>query len=439
MFCGHVSSNKQLILCGLRLKREKCTFLLPSVEYLGHKISAQGIQPTAEKVKAVQNAPAPQDISQLKSFLGLVNYYGKFLPDLSNVLAPLYRLLQKETQWSWGDDQWRAFHEVKQLLTSECLLVHFDPNRELILACDASPYGVGAVLSHHGDNGLEQPIAFASRSLGAAERKYSQLEKEGLAIVFGVKKFHQYLFGRHFLISSDHKPLQHIFKETSATPTIIASARTQRWALLLGGYNYSIMYKPGEQHANTDMLSRLPLPQAPSNVPVPPETIFLMDSLNSSPITAAHIKQWTTKDPVLSKVKDLVLRGYHGKEETISPYHRYWSELSIHDGCLLRGNHVVVPPEGREQVMELLHLGHPGNTHMKGLARSFVWWPGIDFDLEEKVKTCDACQRVRHSPAPASLHPWEFPKNAWEQLHADFAGPFLGKMFLIVIDVYSKW
>ena len=192
---------------GLRLKRKKCVFLLPVVEYLGYKISAQGIQPTEEKVNAIREAPTPQDVSQLKSFIGLVNYYGKFLPDLSNVLAPLYRLLQKETKWSWGDEQQRAFQEVKKLLTSECLLVHFDPDKELILACDASPYGVGAVLSHRGEDGREQPVAFASRSLAAAEKKYSQLEKEGLAIVFGVKKFHQYLFGRHFIISSDYKPL----------------------------------------------------------------------------------------------------------------------------------------------------------------------------------------------------------------------------------------
>ena len=356
----------------------------------------------------------------------------------NNVLAPLYWLLPKETKWSWGDEQQRAFQEVKKLLTSECLLVHFDPDKELILACDASPYGVGAVLSHRSEDGREQPIAFASRSLAAAEKKYSQLEKEGLAIVFGVKKFYQYLFGRHFIISSDHKPLQHIFKETSATPTM-ASARVQRWALLLGAYNYTIRYKPGKLHANADMLSRLPLPQAPERVPVPPETIHLMDAVNSSPVTASHIKQWTSKDPMLSKVKDLVLRGHYGKEESIAPYQRFWSELSVQDGCLLRGNRIVVPPEGRDKVMELLHSGHPGNSRMKSLARSFVWWPGIDHDLEEKVKRCDACQRVRHNPAPAPLHPWEFPRNSWECLHADFAGPFLGKMFLIVIDAYSKW
>ena len=108
--------------------------------------TAQGLQPSTDKVEAFHMAPAPQDVSQLKSFLGLVNYYGKFLPDLSSVLAPLYSLLQKGTEWKWGADQQTAFAEVKRLLTSDCLLAHYDPDKELLLACDASPYGLGAVL-----------------------------------------------------------------------------------------------------------------------------------------------------------------------------------------------------------------------------------------------------------------------------------------------------
>ena len=423
---------------GLRLKRDKCAFLLPTVEYLGYKITAQGLQPTLDKVKAVQNAPAPQDVSQLKSFIGLVNYYGKFLPDLPSLLAPLYRLFQKGMKWVWGDEQQKAFEEVKKLLTSECLLAHYDPNKELLLACDASPYGLGAVLSHCSEDGQEQPIAFASRTLAPAERNYSQLEKEALAIAFAVKRFHHYLFGRHFAILSDHKPLQHIFKETSATPAM-ASSRIQRWALLLGGYDYSIRYKPGGQHANADLFSRLPLPDSPVEVPVPSETVMLMESLSSSPVTAAQIKQWTAKDPTMSRMMDLLLRGsHHEAQQAVPQFHKYWSELSVHDGCLLRGNRVIVPPEGRERVVELLHEGHPGNSRMKGLARSFVWWPNIDRDLE-KVKACDACQQLRHSPAQAPLHPWEFPKQPWDRLHADFAGPFQGKMFLVVINAFSKW
>ena len=251
----------------------------PSVEYLGHNISAEGIRPTQEKVWAICDAPAPRNMSQLWSFLVVVNYYAKFLPNLSSTLAALHRLLQKGIPWTWGSEQQRAFRKAKSQLTSPCLLVHFDPERELLLACDASPYGVGAVLSHRMNDGSEKPIAFASRTLAPAEEKYTQLDKEQLAIVFGVKKFYHYLFGRHFDIVSDHKPLQHLFSESCLVP-VMASARIQRWALTLIAYSYTItyMYKPGDSHANTDFLSRLPLPEASSNIPLPGDTVLLLDT-----------------------------------------------------------------------------------------------------------------------------------------------------------------
>ena len=295
---------------GIRLKLEKCAFMLPVVEYLGHSISAEGLHPTVEKVKAIRNAPAPSTVSQLKSFLGILTYYCKFLPNMSTVLAPLYKLLQKNVPWMWGADQQNAFNSAKSALTSDSLLVHYDPEKQLILACDASPYGVGAVLSHRLPDGSDQPISFASRSLALAERKYSQLDKEALAIVFGVKRFHQYLFGRPFTILSDHKPLQHLFAETKGIPAL-ASARIQRWALTLSAYNYTIEYKPGATHSNADGLSRLPLPDAPSEVPVPTETILVMDMLNSLPVTAQHIKKWTDRDVTLSKLHRSLLDEAH--------------------------------------------------------------------------------------------------------------------------------
>ena len=295
------------------------------------------------------------------------------------------------------------------------------------------------MLSHKMENGQEKPVAFASRSLAPAERKYSQLDKEALAIVFGVRKFQQYLISRHFTILSDHKPLQHLFKETSATPTM-ASARIQRWALILAAYDYSITYRPGEKHANADVLSRLPLPEAPSHIPIPGETILLMDTLQSSVVTVRQIRTWTERDPVLSRVRDLILQGWrYTTDRDLKPYQQRKDELSVHDGCVLWGSRVVVPPAGHTRVVDQLHEGHLGISRMKNLARSFVWWPLMDQDLEDKAKSCDSCQRTRHQPPPAPLHPWEWPPRPWARLHADYAGLFLGKMFLIVVDAYSKW
>ena len=156
------------------------------------------------------------------------------------------------------------------------------------------------MLSHVMEDGSEKPVAFASHSLAPAEKKYSQLDKEALAIVFGVKKFHHFLFGRHFTICSDHKPFQHLFSKKRLIPSL-ASATIQRWALTLSTYEYNIIYKSGNANANDDLLSRLPLPETISDVPIPGELILLVETLQSSPITAMKIKSWTDKDPILAQ------------------------------------------------------------------------------------------------------------------------------------------
>ena len=148
-----------------------------------------------------------------------------FLPNLSSTLAPLYRLLEKQAKWIWSAAQDLAFQAAKKQLTSPCLLVHYDPQKELLLSCDASPYGIGAVLSHRLEDGSEKPVAFASRSLSPAEKKYAQLDKEGLAIVFGVKKFHGYLLGCKLVIHSDQKSLQYLFSETRPVPPLLQEFR----------------------------------------------------------------------------------------------------------------------------------------------------------------------------------------------------------------------
>ena len=222
-----------------------------SVEYLGHRIDKNGLHPTKEKVQAVCDAPSPKNVSELKAYLGLLTYYSKFLPNLATLLAPLYQLLQSGTSWKWSSEEERAFENSKKLLVSSQVLAHFDSELPLVLACDASPYGLGAVLAHKYPDGSEHPIGYASRSLSSAERNYSQLEREGLACVFGVKRFHSYLYGHSFSLYTDHKPLEGLFHEKKAIPAQ-ASSRIQRWALTLAMYEYHLEHKKGSEHANAD-------------------------------------------------------------------------------------------------------------------------------------------------------------------------------------------
>ena len=207
----HLSSLKQVLTrlqdAGLRLNKKKCNFLVPSVTYLGYRIDSEGLHPTDEKLKAVQQAPTPTSVTELKAYLGLLTYYGRFLPHLPSVLAPLYTLLHKDAPWRCTTVEQESFKQSKESLLSSTVLVHFNPDLPIVLACDASSYGVGVVLAHKMLDDSERPIGFASCTLSQPEKGYSQIEKEGLACVFGVTRFHAYLMGRHFELITDHKPV----------------------------------------------------------------------------------------------------------------------------------------------------------------------------------------------------------------------------------------
>ena len=216
---------------GVQIKKSKCSFMQASVEYLGHMVDRQGLHTTEDKLRAISEAPTPKNVQELRSFLGLQNYYGRFIPNLATLIHPLNRLLCKGAPWKWTAECAEAFRRAKEALVSSRVLVHYDPSLPLKLAGDASAYGVGAVISHVLEDGSEHPIAFASRTLSASEQNYAQVEKEALSLIFGVKKFHSYLYGRRFTLTTDHKPLTTIFGPKKGIPTL-AAARLQRWVVI---------------------------------------------------------------------------------------------------------------------------------------------------------------------------------------------------------------
>ena len=205
---------------GFCLRKSKCSFLQTSVAYLGHIITKEGIRPQANKVEAIQKMPRPKDQKELRSLLEMINYYDKFLPGLATKCACLNDLLHKDNEWHWTKNHTKAVEVVKETLSSVDTLTHYDPKLPLTLACDASPVGVGAIISQVLPDNTEKPIAYASRKLTKAEANYAQIQKEALSIVFGVKKFRQYLLGRQFKLYTDHKPLLFIFHPQKGIPEV---------------------------------------------------------------------------------------------------------------------------------------------------------------------------------------------------------------------------
>ena len=426
---------------GFRVNRAKCSFGVSSMTYLGFKISSRGVEATGDKTAAILKAPEPRDVRELRMWLGLINYYGKFLRNLATILSPLYRLLRAGQVWEWTDVESSAFQKAKELLVSPPVLAHFDPAKPVVLACDAGPVGIGCVLSQLTPQG-ERPIAFYSRTLSDTEARYSQTDKEALAVVTGVKKFHFYVAGRSFTIQSDHKPLLGLIGEQKPLP-VMASPRMVRWALMLGAYDYRLEYRPGSKQAHCDALSRLPAAEnALDKVPIPAETIHLLEFFDSSPVSSAQIGGWTNRDPVLSAVYRYVRDGWPDSGDSLcpdfQPYKSRIGELSVQDGCILWGSRVVIPPQGRAAILKLLHEGHAGECRTKMLARMYLWWPKLDEDICDMVRSCDRCQELKGKAPEAPLHPWQWPTKPWQRVHADYCTAN-GWMFLILVDAHSKW
>ena len=372
---------------GLTLKASKCSFMQPEVVFCGFIISQEGCRPTTQNVEAVKDVPRPTNVRELRAFLGMANYYNAYLPRMASITEPLHNLLRKNVFWKWSKNSEEAFQKVKTLLCNAPLLAHFDPSKKIIVHCDASPHGVGAVLSQEQDDGSEKPVSFASRTLSMAERNYTQIEKEGLALVFAVKKFHQFLYGHKFTLYTDHKPLLGLFSENKELPAR-AAARVLRWALLLSAYDYKLLYCPGEKNGAADGLSRLPLDASREKSRLKTMDVAMMELVNT-PVTEKQLRIATYNDPILGVVLNKVLDGGLMIEDSkmeLKPYTSRFSELSTEGGCLLWGRRVVVPRVLREAVLDELHDVHPGVSKMKALAKSYVWWPGIDSEIKNKVK-----------------------------------------------------
>ena len=429
---------------GVTLNLQKCHFNLHEINYLGHVISAKGLQPNEAHVNAIRNAPVPGDAAALRSFIGLASYYAKFLPSFSTITAPLRELTRKDTPFEWTDAADHAFNKIKELILHCATLQLFDPDLPVIISTDASDYGLGAILLQVKD-GEEVPVAFASRTLTSAERNYSVGEKEALSCVWACEKWFQYVWGRHFVLRTDHQALTTLLSSKGSGRQ---SMRIARWATRLLRFNYTVEYLPGLRNYAADALSRLP--QSSDDVFEDDDQEVVIQSIFAdATISKSELQHATASDPVLQKVIEKISHGWSkdaSKDDSLKAYYMVRDELAVIDNCIFRGDRMVIPPSCQATLISCAHSAHQGIVRTKQRLRDLYWWPRMDRMVEDAIHHCSACQssdkvaRTRNTP----LQSVPLPDGPWQKIGIDITGPFNTnkascKYAIVAIDYYSKW
>lgn len=419
------------------LNKRKCVFKAQKVDFLGHALTPIGVKPLPKYINSITNFRIPSTIEELQSFLGLVNYVNKWIPNLATTTEPLKELLRKKLGKNtdlkpfWKDPQDKAFDELKRILTRIQSLGYYDVKDKTQIIADASPVALGAVLVQIDSKG-PRIIAYGNRTLTDCERRYSQTEKEALALVWSVEHFNIFVYGKEFDLITDHKPLEILFGPRSKP-----CARIERWVLRLQSYKYNVIYKPGKTNI-ADPLSRLC-----THTELPPtgedaHVHQIVEQSRPQAVTMTDIKEVSGTDQEIKDVK----KGLYEHEwtELAKGYKVFENEFCFYGNILLRGNRIVIPNKLRKAVLDAAHEGHPGIVAMKGRLRTKVWWPRIDKDAENLVKSCRSCTLVSSSNPPTPMKRRELPFAPWMDIAMDLLGPLPSHDYLlVVVDYYSRY
>ncbi|XP_062702559.1 uncharacterized protein K02A2.6-like isoform X1 [Aedes albopictus] len=420
---------KRIAEMKLKINEQKSVFGVSELFFLGYHISEDGIRPTGDKIQAIQNLQPPKSDSDLRSLLGLINFLGRFVPNLADLTFHMRQLLVKGTPFEWKASHDQELNKLKELLGKVDSLAFFDPTDETLLVTDASPVGLGAILIQI-KNGSPRPISCVSKSLTACEKKYCQTEKECYAIIWAMEKLFMYLYGLHFTLITDCKPLEYLFNRAQSKP----SARIERWILRLQSFDFTVRYEPGENNL-ADSLSRLSqidhVSEEGSDV-----IAWLSEEIKPSAISIEEIGKATIEDDELQRVKEAICsedwEGVPAEYKTATVR----SELSLYDDLVLRGDRIVIPGQLRAKVIDIAHLGHQGSTAMKAQLRAKVWFPQMDKAVESTVRNCKPCimTSIPDKPNPLSRR---LPTEPWQDLAIDFKEGLPDGLSLLVVVCYT--
>ena len=435
--------RKRLKEMNITVNQDKQQIGQDSVHFHGVILSNQGLQIDPEKVTTIRKFERPSNATEVRSFLGMTNYCSRFIRGHAELTEPLRKLIVKSeaSDFRWNHQCEEAFNKLKEALSNTKNLAFFNPKLKTELIVDASPVGLGAILCQLEENGHSHVVAYTSKALSPTEQRYSQTEREALAIIWGCEQFKVYLIGAKFIVWTDHKALVPLFNNPSSN----LSLRMERWMMRKQTLNMEIQYLPGGWNA-ADYLSRHPILQnsKQSGLSKVADNYVNFTAANASVdvIPPEEIEKETSSDAVLSKVKQAVRDNQWHKlpEEIQKEFKAIRDELTTtENGILMRGNRIVIPKSLQSRTVQLAHEGHQGMTKTKQHLRSRVWFPKMDVMVEDAVKRCIPCQVSTKSKQRAPIQPTILPDGPWKELSIDFYTMPSGEEILVVIDDYSRF
>lgn len=444
---------------GVTLNREKFKFGENMIDFCGYTISPLGYTSDARKTQAIADFPRPQNITDLRSFMGLTNQLGSFSPTVADAAQPLRDLLRPKNEWCWSQHHDDAFEQVKKCLVSPPVLAFFDPSLPTMLQTDASRLqGLGFVLlQKHGDDW--KLVQCGSRFLSDTESRYAVIEVEMAAVLWAIRKCGTYLTGMpHFDLVVDHRPLVPILNSKMLGE--IENARLQRMREKLTAYSFTARWQKGTAHCAPDALSRAPVQDA--GTPGDAADSDGMDPLHAAVVSALHavcedgIRLAPLRDQTLEKIRaaaqrdaeyidlrGVILAGFPEHRHELEPHLRaFWpvrSMLAVDDGFIVYGPRLLIPHSLRRETLENLHAGHQGIERTKRRARQTTYWPGMDRDIENLVSSCPQCRPLLPSQRNEPL--WQDddrPSRVFESVSADYFH-VAGHTYLVYVDRMSGW
>lgn len=418
---------------GIKLNEKKVQFTKNSVKFFGHIFAKNSVKVDPDRILAIENLPIPENKNDIQKFLGVVNYIRDFIPRLPDLTHNIRSLLKKDSEFIWLANHQAEFDKLKEIIKTTVECSCYDENLPLELETDASGYGLGACLKQ-GNN----VISYASRCLSDSEKEYGQIEKEFLAVYFGCKKFHNYIYGREVNVTSDHKPLESIMKKDLSK---IGSTRLQRLRLKLFKYNLKLEFKPGTKIPIADYLSRYVTGFVEKNF----EEKSLTEMIHCISVSDESLKIYqnaTNNDETLKWLIKYYQDGWPSDKSKVNDLAKYYfqhrDEIYVSDGLVFYENRLIIPKELYSFVLDKVHEGHMGIVKTLKLAKESLFWPSMAQSIENRVNQCEICNKYQKSNKKEPIIQHSIPSKAFEKVGCDIA-EFKGKWFLVLIDYYSKW